>query len=226
MSYYYGEQKKEGCCEVCLREYNPLNRFMFLFCKQYEVDKGWGCGCCGCRAFSFSLGVVIFAGVMLINSIKDLLEIFNSDYLTRKSEDSKDVLDYLKGLVFDEKDETFIIFFYLKLVADFLCIGAALIAFISLCSSNHCIAIVSYYVGFISFALNTSFLIFVITRITNSSFWSQIGITSIGNVFLWFGFEYVWLLFTWMLFCNMVDIKRKNDNKKEDPYNFGYKSTN
>ena len=220
---YYDEQKKESCCDICLREFNPLNRFMFLFCKQYEVDNGWGCGCCGCRVFAFSLGVVIFAGIMLINSIKDLIEIANSDYLTRKSEDSKEVLDYLKGLVFDEKDEAFIIFFYLKLVADSLCILAALIAFCSLCTSNHCISIISYYVGFISFVLNTSFLIFVITRITNSSFWSQIGFTSIGNVFLWFAFEYVWLLFTWMLFCNMVDIRRKNENKQnETQYKYGF----
>ena len=221
--YYDDEQKKKGCCEVCLQEFNPLNRFMFLFCKQYEVDNGWGCGCCGCRAFAVSLGVVIFAGIMLINCIKDILEIANSDYLTQKSEDSKEVLDYLKGLVFDEKDEAFITFFYLKVAADCLCITAAIIAFCSLCSHNHCTAIISYYTGFISFVLNTSFLIFVITRLTNSSFWSQIGFTSIGNVFLWFGFEYVWLLFTWMLFCNMVDIKRKNEKKKDEvQYNFGF----
>ena len=68
---YYNVQKQNN--DSCYQKYNPLNRFMFLFCRQYEVDKGWGCGCFGCRAFSFSLGVIIFAGIMLINSIKDFI---------------------------------------------------------------------------------------------------------------------------------------------------------
>ena len=214
----FNQQKKSD--NTCCQKYNPLNRFMFLFCRQYEVDKGWGCGCCGCRAFSFSLGIIIFGGVMLVSSIKDFIELANSDYFYKKSEEEKDYFDYLKGVVLDEKDDTFINFFRIKIAADVICIFAALLALLSVCSYNYCISVVSYYSGFISFVLNSSFLIFVITRVCNPGFWVEIGFTKIGNVFLWFGFDFVWLLFTWFLFCSMVNIKRKKDEEREQ-YNYG-----
>ena len=157
----------------------------------------------------------MFSLVIVINSIKDINEIISSDYLTRKSDDSKDIADYLKGLVFDEKDETFIRFFYVKIVADSLAIAASAIGFLSIPNKSFCVATIAYYVGFISFLVNSSFIIFVITRISRASFWAQIGFTNIGNIFLWFIFEYVWILFTWMLFCNMIDIRRKNQKAKE-----------
>ena len=199
MSYGYGfgnEEPKKTCCQTCLTEFNPLNRFMFVLAKSEEVDNGWGWGCCGCRAFSFTCGVIVFSLVIVINSIKDINEIISSDYLTRKSDDSKDIIDYLKGLVFDEKDETFIRFFYVKIVADSLAIAASAIGFLSIPNKSFCVATIAYYVGFISFLVNSSFIIFVITRISRASFWAQIGFTNIGNIFLWFIFEYVWILFT------------------------------
>ena len=199
MSYGYGfgyEEPKKTCCQKCLIEFNPLNRFMFVLSKSEEVDNGWGWGCCGCRAFSFTCGVIVFSLVIVINSIKDINEIISSDYLTRKSDDSKDIIDYLKGLVFDEKDETFIRFFYVKIVADSLAIAASAIGFLSIPNKSFCVATIAYYVGFISFLVNSSFIIFVITRISRASFWAQIGFTNIGNIFLWFIFEYVWILFT------------------------------
>ena len=199
MSYGYGfgyEEPKKTCCQKCLAEFNPLNRFMFVLAKSEEVDNGWGWGCCGCRAFSFTCGVIVFSLVIVINSIKDINEIISSDYLTRKSDDSKDIIDYLKGLVFDEKDETFIRFFYVKIVADSLAIAASAIGFLSIPNKSFCVANIAYYVGFISFLVNSSFIIFVITRISRASFWAQIGFTNIGNIFLWFIFEYVWILFT------------------------------
>ena len=214
----FNQKPKQTCCQ----KYSPLNRFMFLFCRQYEVDKGWGCGCCGCRAFPFSFGVIIFGVVMLISSIKDFFELANSDYIYKKSEEDKDYLDYLKGIVLDEKDDAFIIFFRIKNAADVICILAAVLAFISIYSNNYCISVNSYYLAFLSFVLNSSFLVFVITRLCSASFWSEIGITKIGNVFLWFGFGYVWLLFTWFLFCNMVNIKRKKEEEREkNQYNYG-----
>jgi hypothetical protein len=218
MNYGYGyEEPKKTCCQTCLTEFNPLNRFMFVLCPSYEVDNGWGWGCCGCRAFSFTCGVIVFSLIIVINSIKDINEIIASDYLSRKTEtsDIDKVLSYLKGLVFDEKDETFIRFFYVKIVADSVAITASVIGFLSIPNKSFCIATIAYYVGFISFLINSSFIIFVCTRICRASFWAQIGFTNIGNIFLWFIFEYVWLLFTWMLFCNMVDIGRKNQKAKE-----------
>ena len=195
--------------EGCSQKYNPLNRFMFLFCRQYEVDEGWGCYCCGCRVCSFSLGVIIFAGIILISSIKDFFELANSDIFYKKSEENKDYFDYFKDLILDEKDYTFINFFRVKFTADIICILAAIIAFISICSNSYCISLFSYYASFISFVLNTSFLIFILTRICNLSFWEEIGFTKLLNLILWFVFDYILLLFAWFLFCNMVNIKRK-----------------
>ena len=79
---YPSEETKESKC-------NPKNRFLFCFCQTYEVDKGWGCGCCGCRAFPFSLGVLIFSIIMAINSFKDLYDILLSKYLMSGSESKK-----------------------------------------------------------------------------------------------------------------------------------------
>lgn len=191
-------------------KWDPRNQFLFFFCHSYQVDVGWGCGCCGCRAFPFSLGVFIFSVIMVINSIKDLYDITLSDYLTKEGEDNK----------------LFVIFFYIKLVGDSLCILAILIALFSVCLTNYCCSVVSYYFAAISFLLNTSFCIYILTVITTLNFWWNVGFLKIFTVIMWYVWDYVWLVFTWILFCNMVDISRKKqeEESKKDLYNFGFLS--
>ena len=59
---YFTQEPKQTACD----KWNPKNRFLLVFCNTYEVDKGWGCGCCGCRAFPFSCGIALFAVIYLI----------------------------------------------------------------------------------------------------------------------------------------------------------------
>ena len=197
------EEPKPSRCE----RFNPKNRFLLLFCNTYEVDKGWGCGWCGCRAFPFSCGVFIFAIIMVINCVKDFFDIQFSNYLVENR----------------TKDKTFVRFFYFKLISDLLCIFGSIIAVISVLAFSYCCSVVSYYIVSISFILNSTFCIYIITIIGTTKFWWNIGILKIFTVILWYAFDYVWLIYAWILFCNMVDINRKKQEEaKNNQYNFGF----
>ena len=201
MYYQQQEEKKEGRCD------NPRNRFMFLFCKTYEVDVGWGCGCCGCRLCPFSLGIYIFGLFMIIQCIKDIYNVVKNDYLN------------------EDSDKTFAAFFYVKIVGDCLCVLGGFIGGFSSWRFRYIYSVVAYYIVFLSFILNTIFLIYVITKITSLKFWSNIGFTKIFTVILWYFYEYIWLVFLWLLFCNMVDIyrkKQKEAQKSPTEYQLGF----
>ena len=199
----YFEEPKQSKCE----KWNPKNRFLLVFCNTYEVDKGWGCGCCGCRAFPFSLGVFIFSFVMLSNCIKDFCEIQYSNYLVKSK----------------TKDKTFVRFFYFKLIADLLCIIGGLEGVVSVLAFSYCLSVLAYYTVSISFILNCCFIIYTLTVITTFKFWWNVGFLKIFAVIMWYVYGYVWLLFSWILFCNMVDINRKKQSQaQQNQYNFGF----
>ena len=199
----YFQEPKESKCD----KWNPKNRFLLVFCNTYEVDSGWGCGCCGCRAFPFSLGAFIFAFFMLSNCIKDFCEIQYSNYLVKSR----------------TKDKTFVRFFYFKLFADLICIIGGLEGVISVLAFSYCLAVVAYYSVSVSFVLNSCFLVYVLTVIGTIKFWWNVGFLKIFAVVMWFVYEYVWLLFAWILFCNMVDINRKKQQQaQQTQYNFGF----
>ena len=185
---------------------NPKNRFLFCFCHSYEVDKGWGCGCCGCRAFPFSLGVILFSIVMLISAIKDIVDILSSNYISDKYDNS-----------------IFKIFFYIKIVGDVICILGIFTGLTSVKNRSYGASVVAYYLTALCFLLNTSFCVYVLTCIFSASFWWNVGITKIITVVSWYIIDYILLLFTWILFCNMVDIDRKiKEEKSKNPYQFGF----
>ena len=198
------QEKQPTACE----RFNPKNRFLLLFCNTYEVDKGWGCGWCGCRAFPFSLGVYIFAAVMIFNGVKDAIEIKKSNYLVEDR----------------TQEATFVRFFYIKLIADCICILAGFLGVCSVCCFNYCLSVVSYYMAFLSFVLNSIFIVYSITKLADLKFWFNVGFLKVFTVIMWYVFEYIWLLYTWILFCNMVDINRKKQKEKEkaNQYNFGF----
>ena len=186
--------------------WNPTNRFLFLFCHTSRVDDGWGFTICKCRTFPFSFGVYIFSVVMMINSIKDLYDITLSEYLYDKH----------------AKDNTFVSFFYVKVSADALIILGIILALYSVCAFNYCSSVTAYYSVAISFILTTIFCVYIITRFGDINFWWKIEL-KIFTVMLWFFFDYILLLFTWILFCNMVDIKRKKQKESQDNvFNFGF----
>ena len=200
---YFQEEPKQSACD----KWNPKNRFLLLFCNTYEVDKGWGCGCCGCRAFPFSLGVFIFAGIMLTNSLKDIIDLSLNPSLYDKN----------------KNNDTFVNFFYIKLIADLLCFIGGVEGVLSVCSFSYCLSVVSYYTVAVGFILNTCFCIFIFTVLDSWKFWWQIGFLRIFAVLLWYVYDYIWLLFTWILFCNMVDINRKKQEQaQQNKYNFGF----
>ena len=198
---YFQEEKKQSKCE----QWNPKNRFLLVFCNTYEVDKGWGCGCCGCRAFPFSLGVFIFAFIMLTNCLKDVSEILFNTKL------------YKSG------DKTFARFFRFKIASDLLCILGGIEGVLSVLFFNYCFSVVSYYTVAVSFILNTCFCIYVFTVVDTWNFWWKVGFLRVFAVVMWYVYDYIWLLFTWILFCNMVDINRKKQEQaQQTQYNFGF----
>ena len=193
--------------EVKESKWNPKNRFLFFFCETYQVDKGWGCGCCGCRAFPFSLGVLIFSIIMAINSFKDLYDILLSKYLMSGSESKK----------------LFRLFFYMKLGSDTFCIIGILFALYSICKSHYCSSVAAYYSVVVSFILGTAFCVYILTCLVDLDFWWRVGILKIFTVIFWFVFDYVLLIFNWLLFCNMVDINRKQQEEaQKNQNNFGF----
>ena len=200
---YFQEPTRPSACE----KWNPKNRFLLVCCHTYEVDKGWGCGCFGCRAFPFSLGVIIFGIIMITNCFKDFCEIQYANYLKESR----------------IRTDTFVRFFYFKLFADFLCVLGGILGFFTVWTFSYCLSVVSYYVVAVSFVLNTIFIIYVITEITSARFWLSVGILKVLSVISWFFYEYVWLIFTWLLFCNMVDIyRKKQEESNKTQYNFGF----
>ena len=132
---------------------HPKNRFLFCCCHAYEVDVGWGCGCCGCRAFPFSLGVRMFSGIYLIFAIKDIYDLIISNYLKE-----------------DNNNKLLHIFFIIKLIADVFIILGIICSNLSL-RRRYGLAVAGYYLVMIAFILNTSFCIYFITNITSAKFW-------------------------------------------------------
>ena len=181
-----------------LNQYNPKNRFLFCCCHSDYVDVGWGCGICGCRAFSFSLGVYIFSVIMIIADIKDIYDIASSDYISK-------IRGYFKT------------FFIVKLISDFVCFLGIFAGIYSVLKKNYCYSIFAYYLAFLSFIGNSVFCGYAITLVFTMSFWRTVGVAS---PIVWGIVEYIWLLFAWILFCNMVDIKRKENEAPKSQWGF------
>jgi hypothetical protein len=180
---------------------NPLNRFMCCFCKSYEVDKGWGCGCCGCRAFPFSCGIALFAVVYLISSISDVYDIITHNDLS-------------------SSNKLFKLFFAIKLGGDLICIIGSVLGLASI-KGNYCLSVWAYYLVFLSFLLNTSFCVYILTVITTFSFWKNLGLFRLFTLIFWYVLDYFLLIYCWICFCNMVDINRKK-SQNSSAYQFGF----
>ena len=181
-----------------LNQYNPKNRFLFCCCHSDYVDVGWGCGCCGCRAFPFSWGVWIFSVIMIVADVKDIYDIAKNSYISE-----------LKGY--------FKKFFIVKLVSDFVCLLSISAAVYSVSKKSYLYSIIGYYLAFISFIGNSVFCGYCITWVFTLKFWNTVGIAS---PIIWGVVEYIWLLFAWILFCNMVDIKRKENETQKSQWGF------
>lgn len=165
---------------------SPKNRFLGLFCHANDVDQSWGWN------WPFSCGVIIFSIVVGLSSIYDLISL-------------------MRGKYFSSNTGLFPLFFGIRLLSDF----AALVAIVFAIKSIHAIdsrsSIIGYYLLVLSLVLNTAFLIYCIIKIFNKSFWNLVSF----NIIPWSAGEFILFLFTWILFCNMVDIGRKIKNGQD-----------
>ena len=145
---------------------------------------------------------------MLTNCIKDSVDLAHSDKLTKSK----------------TRDNTFVRFFTFKFVSDCLCIFGGLGGVISVLAFSYCLSVFAYYTVAVGFILNSCFCIYVFTVIDSWKFWWNVGIWRLFDVISWYIYDYVWLIFTWLLFCNMVDISRKKQEQEsqKNQYNFGF----
>jgi len=193
---YYNQPKEENYNNCC------KHRFLCFFCKSYEVDKGWGCGICGCRTFSFSFGIILFASIYLIISIKDFIEIAADK---------------------DLKNENFKIIFMIKILADVLCILGSIFGLASIWSKSYCQGAICYHIVAISFLVNGVFCILLLLKLKDYLLRWDFAFYRITNTIIWGVAEYWQLIYAWICFCNKVDIKRKKDEQQsKNPYNFGF----
>ena len=162
---------------------NPKNRFLGLFCHASDVDDHWGFN------WSFKCGVCVFSilvGIWTIFDISTMAYIINRSYL----------------------NSWFTFFFFFRFVSDFIAIVGIIFAFCSITQSHFNKATTAYYLLVGSFALNTAFIVYCIVSVFNRYFWR----TTTYRFIIWLLNEFVLLIFTWILFCNMVDIGRRNRN--------------
>ena len=184
---------------------NPHNRFLLIFCPTSDVREGWGCVICRGRSFSFKFGMLIFSAIMLLGIVNDLVDIISIDEFE------------------NNKNEIFSIFL-VKSVSDALIIFGILFSVFFIFNHSYCLVVIAYYLVAISFYLNTRFCIFTLTQVKKQNI-----ITFLKKCFkgtfltylFWCIFDYFLLMFAWILFCNMVNLRRRQ-NIQNNIYNFQF----
>ena len=132
----------------------------------------------------------------MFGSINDLIDITSMNYLD---------------------NNFFVKMYYFKLASDCIIIIGILFSLCSLIRSNHCIFVISYYSIFISFYFNTIFCIYTLTQIKKQNiilFLKNCFKGTFLNLLFWLFFDYVLLLFAWILFCRMIQDRRRRQNQQ------------
>ena len=161
---------------------NPKNRFLGLFCHANEVDDQWGCG------WTFSTGVVIFSIVCGLASLCDVYYIAKDNFFGQASGNT-----------------IFKVFFFIKVISDFICLIGIGISCFSINRNNLRYAIIGYYVMVLCLLLHTIYCIYTIIAIFDSDYFSIVKYYLIS----WGLGEFGLILFCWILFCNQVFIARE-----------------
>jgi hypothetical protein len=159
---------------------NPKNRFMGLFCHASDVDSSWG------NNWPFSCGVILFSIVAGFMTIFDISVIF------------KKYFQIIEGW--------FLFWFIIRLLSNLITLIGIIFAILSIIQTNFTRATIAYYSILLSFVLNATFCGYCVFRIFESYFWRK----TTYRFFVWILNEFVLFWFSWILFCNMVDIGRKN----------------
>ena len=158
---------------------NPKNRFLGIFCHAKDVDTSWGCD------WSFGTGVVIFSIVILVASFADAYTMAEREVFKKAP----------NGL--------YSFFFGLKVLEDIVNFSVIIIACFGVYRENLKLSIISYWGSVCSFLLNTLFFIYIF--IAMFYFWDKIWPEIPSTIVLEIGL----VLFSWILFCNQVDVGRK-----------------
>ena len=159
---------------------NPKNRFLGLFCHASDVDDHWGFN------WSFKCGVFVFSILIGAGTIFDAASL------------SKVMRRITTGW--------FIFWCIVRFFSDLIAIIAIIVALMSIFQSDFRKATTAYYLLMLSLVFNTAFIIYCIVSVFSASFWRSTGF----RLIIWMLNEFVILIFDWILFCNMVDIGRKN----------------
>ena len=157
----------------------PKNRFLGFLCHAKEVDNSWGCD------WTFQCGVIMFSIIILIASFWDVYEIA-----------------YYKVFV-NPPNGWYKFFFGLKVFSDAVNFIAIFLSCFAVHKGNLKYSIISYWVAVFSLLLNTLFCVymFIAMFIHFDKIWHEIPASIILEVGL--------VLFSWILFCNQVDLGRK-----------------
>ena len=93
-----------------------------------------------------------------------------------------------------------------RFLSDLIAITAIIFSICSIFQNNFRRATIAYYLLIVSLIFNTGFIIYCITCLFDGRYWRTIGF----YIIVWILNEFVLFIFVWILFCNMVDIGRKN----------------
>ena len=118
---------------------NPKNRFLGLFCHANEVDNSWGCN------WSFTTGVVIFSIICGFTALCDVYYIAKDNFFGQASGNT-----------------IFKVFFFIKVISDFICLIGIGISCFSINRNNLRYAIIGYYVMVLCLLLHTIYCIYTI----------------------------------------------------------------
>ena len=158
---------------------NPKNRYLGIFCHAEKVDSSWGCD------WSFQTGVIMFSVLIFACSIYDAYVIGSQQVFGSK---------YGAG---------FKIIFGIKVISDIINFITIVLGFIAVCRLNLKYSIISYYCSVLSLIMNTLFLIYILIAmfIIWKDVWREIPPVILLEIGL--------VMFSWILFCNQVDLGRK-----------------
>ena len=158
---------------------NPKNRFLGICCHASEIDSSWGCD------WSFQTGVVMFGAIILIATFFDIYEIAGYH-------------------IFDKSPGGFFSFcFGVKILTDVINMLTVISSCFALNIEHYRLAIICYYTAVLSLLLTTLFCIFIFIQIIVN--WELVWHEFISLIFLETGLFF----FSWILFCNQVDLGRK-----------------
>ena len=158
---------------------NPKNRFLGICCHAREIDSSWGCD------WSFQTGVVMFGVIILIASFFDIYEIADVE-------------------IFKKSPNGFFSFCYgVKVFTDLINLITVIASCFALNKEHLKLSVICYYLSVLSLLLTSLFCLFIFIEIFIH--WSLVWREFIAVIIL----EIALFLFSWILFCNQVDLGRK-----------------